>query len=547
MYNRYKICLLFDWRKGQLEKAGLYVRLSDEDEDKLNKEDLSRSIINQKALLKEYAKEHGFEIYKIYCDDDYSGLYDDRPGFQELLADAEAGKFKVIIAKSQSRFSRNMEHIEKYLHNEFINQGIRFIGVVDGVDTAVKSNKKSRQIYMLTNEWYCEDLSENIHAVFDTKMKKGDFIGSFAPYGYKKDPANKNHLIIDAEAAKVVRRIFDMFLNGYTASLICRILTEEKIPTPAVYKKQQGLTYKYKQKYNYCEEYGLWAETTVRRILQNKSYLGHMVQGKSRKINYKSKKIRAMPTDEWIIVKNMHEPIISESDFEEVQKRFLVRVRGKRESGMPELLSGKLKCAQCGNPLVCSGKNPAKTRTYLRCQLAKKSKGDHCTRHKVVMQEIEEAVFEKIRGLIKHVMQNENDVQEISEIFQMSDIQNSEKQQLEKKSVELDKKIEESKEILKNLYVDKVNGVISSEFYMEMSRDYEKIITDASKEKDEVVKRWKLILEDETRLKDYCQMVREYCNIKILTREIVNKFIDYIELSEDENEEQKELIIHWNV
>lgn len=530
-----------------MEKAGLYVRLSDEDQDKLNKEDLSKSIINQKELLKEYAKENDFEVYKIYCDDDYSGLYDDRPGFQALLADANAGKFKVIIAKSQSRFSRNMEHIEKYLHNEFINRGIRFIGVVDGVDTAVKSNKKSRQIYMLTNEWYCEDLSENIHAVFDNKMKKGDFIGSFAPYGYKKDPLNKNHLIVDEEAAEVVQRIFSMFLDGHTPSYICTLLTKEKIPTPAIYKKQQGLTYRFRQQYSYCEEYGLWAETTIRRILQNKSYLGHMVQGKTRKINYKNKKMVPVPKDEWVIVENMHKPIISEDDFYEVQKRFLSRVRSKKVTGTPNILSGKLRCAECGNPLVCCGSNHAKTRTYLRCQLSKKSKGDYCTSHRVVMQEIEDAVLAKIKELVMCVIQNEGNVQELSKTFQMDDMQEKEKQRLEEELEELDKKTEGSKSILKSLYVDKVSGIISPEFYSDMSSDYEKTIADAAKEKERIKEQLRIVKEDEARLKDYCQMVREYCDIKTLSRGTVNRFIDYIELSEDADGDNQKLIIHWNV
>lgn len=530
-----------------MEKAGLYVRLSDEDQDKLNKEDLSQSIINQKELLKEYAKEHDFEVYKIYCDDDYSGLYDDRPGFQALLADANAGKFKVIIAKSQSRFSRNMEHIEKYLHNEFIDRGIRFIGVVDGVDTAVKSNKKSRQIYMLTNEWYCEDLSENIHAVFDNKMKKGDFIGSFAPYGYKKDPLNKNHLIIDEEAAEVVRKIFSMFLDGYTPGYICTFLTKAKIPTPAIYKKQQGLTYRFKQKYSYCEEYGMWADTTVRRILQDKAYLGHMVQGKSRKINYKSKIMKTMPKDKWVIVENTHKPIIEETDFCEVQKKFRSRIRGKKDTGKPNLLSGKLKCAQCGSPLVCCGSNHVKTRTYLRCQLSKRSKGEHCTSHRVVMQEVEEAVLEKIRELVRYVIQNEDNVQELSKIFQMEDMQGKEKQRLEKELEDLDKKIENSKSVLKSLYVDKVSGIISSEFYSDMSRDYEKAIADTAKEKENIKEQLRIIKEDEARLKDYCQMVREYCDVKTLSRGTVSRFIDHIELSEDEDGENQKLIIHWNV
>ena len=147
-------------------RAVLYLRLSKEDLDKLREGDESASIKNQRLLLIEYALTNNFEVVKIYCDDDESGLYDDRPGFEEMLEDAKLGLFDIVIAKTQARFSRNMEHIEKYLHHDFPNLGIRFIGVVDGVDTAVASNKKSRQINGLVNEWYCEDLSDNIRCIF---------------------------------------------------------------------------------------------------------------------------------------------------------------------------------------------------------------------------------------------------------------------------------------------------------------------------------------------------------------------------------------------
>ena len=197
------------------ERAVLYLRLSKEDADKVNKGDDSRSIKNQRLLLTEYALNKSFQIVKVYSDDDESGLYDDRPGFEEMMEDAKLGLFDVIIAKKQSRFSRNMEHIEKYLHHDLPNLGIRFIGVVDGVDTADISNKKSRQINGLVNEWYCEDLSENIRSSFKVKMKNGQYLGSSCPYGYVKDPKNHNHLIVDDYASGIVKRIFKMYLDGY--------------------------------------------------------------------------------------------------------------------------------------------------------------------------------------------------------------------------------------------------------------------------------------------------------------------------------------------
>ena len=193
-------------------KAALYLRLSKEDKDKLGRGDDSASIQNQRLLLADYALQHDYQIAGVYSDDDESGLFDTRPEFERMIRDAKLGKFQIVIAKSQSRFSRNMEHVEKYLHHDFPNLGIRFIGVVDGADTSDTGNKKSRQINGLVNEWYCEDLSENIRSAFRAKMKNGQYLGASCPYGYVKDPKNHNHLVVDEYAAGVVRKIYLLYL-----------------------------------------------------------------------------------------------------------------------------------------------------------------------------------------------------------------------------------------------------------------------------------------------------------------------------------------------
>ena len=215
-------------------RAVLYLRLSKEDADKIRKGDDSASIKNQRLLLTDYALMHNFSIVNVYSDDDESGLYDDRPAFEKMMVDAKLKEFDIIIAKTQSRFSRNMEHIEKYLHHDLPNLGIRFIGVVDGVDTDNEGNKKSRQVNGLVNEWYCEDLSRNIHSSFQAKMRAGQFLGTSCPYGYKKDPKDHNHLVIDEYAAKVVRRIYKLYLSGYGKAKIGSILSSEGILIPTL-------------------------------------------------------------------------------------------------------------------------------------------------------------------------------------------------------------------------------------------------------------------------------------------------------------------------
>lgn len=222
------------------EIADIYVRLSSEDRDKKNVTDESESIQNQKTMLINYCIEKGWQINGIYSDEDYSGADSKRPAWNQVLRDCEDGKCSIVVCKTQSRFSRDMEMIEKYIHGKFLEWGIRFVGVVDNVDTNVKGNKKARQINGLINEWYLEDLSENIKSTLSTKRKNGEFVGSFAPYGYLVDPNNKNHLIVDEVAAPIVKRIFDMYINGLGYISIAKALNDDHIP-PRVLEKGFGV------------------------------------------------------------------------------------------------------------------------------------------------------------------------------------------------------------------------------------------------------------------------------------------------------------------
>ena len=298
-----------------MDKAALYLRLSKEDIDKINKGDDSESIVNQRLLLTDYAISHEMQIVDIYSDDDYSGLYDDRPEFDRLICDSKLGKFNIVISKSQSRFTRNMEHMEKYLHHDFPLLGIRFIGVVDGVDTQNSENKKSRQINGLVNEWYCEDLSNNIRAVFHQKMKSGQYLGGFAPYGYLKDPNDKYKFIVDEYAADIVKKIFSLYLEGYSTKAICSMLEDQNVLNPSLYKKKRGFLYQNVKSEEFGMRYNLWSETTIKRILTNEVYLGKLIQGTCKKVSYKDKKVVSTPKEQWNITENHHLTIINEDIF----------------------------------------------------------------------------------------------------------------------------------------------------------------------------------------------------------------------------------------
>jgi len=308
-------------------KAALYCRISKEDIDKINSGDDSESIKNQRSMLIEFSKDKGYEIYKIYTDEDYSGLDSERPAFLDMLSDAGEKKFNAVICKSQSRFTRDILVAESYINNIFPLLGIRFLSITDGTDSFVRENKKARQINALINEWYVEDLSENIRAVLRQKMISGYFIGSFAPYGYKKDEENRGRLKKDEEAANVVFAIFKMYASGKSRGEICSELNKKGIKTPTEYKKSHG------EKYKNSNAGGLlWSPSTIKKILSNETYTGFMIQGKSRKISYKSEKTKAVPKESWIKLSNCHEAIIDEELFKEVREMAVRRKKNGRPS-----------------------------------------------------------------------------------------------------------------------------------------------------------------------------------------------------------------------
>lgn len=294
------------------ETAAIYCRLSVEDRERGETE--SESIRNQRSLLLEYAAVRDWAVYDIYADEDYSGLREDRPAFRRMLRDAEAGRFSIILCKTQSRFTRNAVTAERYLHEKFPLWGIRFVTAVDHVDTAFSANKKARQINSLVNEWYSEELSENIRAVFRRKMEEGKFLGNYAPYGYRKDPVCRHHLLPDAETAPVVEEIYRLYLTGLSCRRIADHLTGQGVATPSQVKKGRGEDMGRKETVR-------WSAGTVRKILRNPVYVGDMVQRKEEKISFKEKKVREIPPNLWIVVRNTHKAIVNKEVFEEVGRR----------------------------------------------------------------------------------------------------------------------------------------------------------------------------------------------------------------------------------
>lgn len=374
-------------------KAAIYCRLSKEDEGRTEE---SESIQNQRAMLTQYALEQGYEIYKVYCDEDYSGVDRERPAFNALLAAAARQEFQVVLVKTQSRFTRDMELVEKYLHGSFAEWGIRFIALVDHADTGDAANKKSRQINGLVNEWYLEDLSGNVRSVLDYKRRQGQYIAAFALYGYQKDPKDKNRLLIDPEAALVVERIFELYLAGCGAARIAALLNEQGVPNPTQYKQQRGSSYKN----GGGRASGLWSKATVYQMLRNRTYMGDLVQGRHKKVSYKSKKTVRLAPQDWIVAPGTHAPIIAPETFQLVQTMLAGRARSSGK-GAIHPLAGKVRCAVCGAAmeLTASGtlrKDGSRAR-YLRCRGRQKKPQSCAAAGYIPLEPVEAAVLERLR------------------------------------------------------------------------------------------------------------------------------------------------------
>lgn len=508
-------------------KAALYLRLSKEDKDKLTKGDDSASIQNQRLLLTDYALQHDYQIAEVYSDDDESGLFDTRPDFERMLTDAKLGKFNIVIAKSQSRFSRNMEHVEKYLHRDFPRLGIRFIGVVDGADTFNLGNKKSRQINGLVNEWYCEDLSQNIRSAFRAKMKEGQYLGASCPYGYVKDPKNHNHLVIDAYAAGVVKRIYRLYLKGYGKAKIGKVLTEEGILIPSVYKREiLGINY-----YNPRETGNTkgWSYQTIHGILNNEVYIGTVVQNKSNKLSYKDKKQIKQPEEKWIRAAGMHEPIITSDTFRKVQERQKTRTKEVKGDGSASVFNGVLVCAECKHAMVRMYERRGEHRFIGYCCRTYKTQGrSRCSRHAVDDGRLQEAVLHSIQAEARKIL-TPDDIRNLG----MIPYAHGAKEHYMQQAASLEKEIERRERYRKKTYQNYLDDVISKEEYVSYTREYEEELRSLKDELERLNERRNEENRAASESDEWSEKFLDYLNVDKLTREIVLELIERIEVNED--------------
>ena len=443
--------------------TALYPRLSHEDE--LQGE--SNSISNQKRILETYAKQNGFTNLCWYTDDGYSGANFQRPGFQAMLADIEAGKVGTVIVKDMSRLGRNYLQVGMYTEMLFPQKGVRFIAINDGVDSAMGDNDFT-PLRNLFNEWYAKDTSKKIRAVMKSKGEAGEHLCTNPPYGYMKDPDNKKRWIVDEAAAEVVKRIFTLCLEGFGPSQIARILKTDRVITPTIHFQRTGRATRNTPPDNPYN----WTGDTVADILERPEYQGHTVNFKTYKQSYKSKKTCYNPKEKQLVFENTHEAIIDADTWERVQELRKNKRRPTR-TGKTNLFSGIVRCADCGEKLYyCTSKNFEARQDHFVCSTSRLKGKEVCPTHFVRAVVLEQGVLAHMRLVIACVSTHEERFRKAMGAKQKAEA----KKELAAKRRQLtqaERRIEELDRLFKSIYEDNASGKLSDSRFQMLSDDYE--------------------------------------------------------------------------
>ena len=504
-------------------RAALYIRLSREDGDKTE----SDSVVNQKRLLTHFAdSQPDIESYQYYVDDGWSGANFNRPDFLRMMTDVYAGEIDCVIVKDSSRFGRNASESGRYIGEVFPRLRVRYIAVNDAIDSGrsqgVAIDFLNNSMRGMINEYYVAANSESIRSTLDMERRRGDFIGAFAKYGYKKDPADHHKLLIDEEAAAVVREIYRMYLNGAGIRTIVRWLNDNGLPNPSTYKCRSGLNFHSRA----IGKSPLWSDKTVRRILQDEMYTGNMVQGKNRKVSYKDKAVIPLPQEEWIRVRKTHEAIIGKEDFERVQRMLQSGAKSSPISGEIGLFSGLLRCADCGHALIKKvNHNPDKTYVYYRCSTYCKCKSA-CSAHSIRYEKLYDTVLAAIQKMINIAVDADEVLRELRNKHK-TDIRADLQTQIESQEREL----QQVKQLLADIYPDYKCGILNADQYLMNKEKYERQ-QQLLQERIDNLKASAGEHDAPPQTNAFVEHFRQYGNIDNLTRPLLTELIDHINVKE---------------
>ena len=504
--------------------VALYIRLSKEDEN----EGPSQSVQNQESLLREFVQQHRLSVFDTYVDDGWSGTSFDRPSFQRMIGDIETKKVNMVITKDLSRLGRDYIMTGHYMERYFPEHRVRYISLLDGIDTGVDSTANDITPFRaIMNDMYAKDISKKIKSVKRDKQRKGQFIGGKPVYGYKMHPTEKNKIVIDEEVAPIVRRIFALALSGMSCRNIAALLNQEGVPTPATYA---GLPVARPGPYT-----GLWSSERISDMLQNETYIGNMVQGRSVKISYKSKKCLKQDPANWVIVEGTHEPLVDAETFRKV--RMLVNSRKHTRSRTYDfLLKGLIFCHECGYPLAVLNRKNAKGEDvlYFVCRTYQRfTKAGVCTCHSIKEKTVTDAVIAKVWAVCQAYLNPD----ELLPVAQEA-VENARKQSsLESELQALQSKIDSLTANLDRMYTDRLSGLLPEADFQRIFGRIKLEREQLEEKRQELEMRQKSPVRSEDRARE---LVQRFIETAGESRELLVNLIERVELTED-----KEIIIKF--
>lgn len=528
--------------------VGIYCRLSREDE----RSGESVSVENQRIMLERYVHEQGWNLYSTYCDDGVSGTTFDRPGFNQLISDATAGKINLVLCKDLSRLGRDYIEAGKYTDVVFPSLGCRFIALNDGVDTIHKNNEMLVILKNVMNDLYARDTSNKIRAVKQSTFKAGKYVGCYAPIGYRKSAEDKHILEIDPVTAPVVRRIFDMRLQGDSFRKIARTLNEEGVPSP------RGFYYMAEGRPNLRGETPYWNDVTVKTILRNEVYLGHMVQKKTGTVSYKVHKQISKPKEEWVKVENTHEPLVTQETWDSVQRLDNHPSKGRSGSdGEISPFAGILYCMDCGSSMrILKDYRSRKRhedghygswRAYI-CNRYGTGGKSACSIHYINYKTLETLLLMDIRCKAA-LAQNSPAALKERIMAQKNAASQEQRNTLRVTLTALDKRLAELDKLVLSTYEDKVRGAIPGAVCVQLMNRYEAERKEKQEQRIQVMAQLEACQEDEQAAEDWINLIRDYTHLKELDRPTLLRLINRIEVGEKyelDGETHRDIKIYYN-
>jgi DNA invertase Pin-like site-specific DNA recombinase len=481
----------------------------------------SNSIGNQRDMLQKYASESGFSPVSEYVDDGISGTTFERAGFKRMITDIEDGKISIVICKDLSRLGRNNALVAFYTEIFFIEKRVRFIALNDGIDTAFGDNE-IMPFKSVLNEYYARDLSKKVRSAYRSQAIKGNYTGASPPFGYLKSPENKHLLIPNPDTAPIVQKMFRMAVSGMGTAKIARILREEEILTPRSYaQKVLGIN----RPKTYKDETD-WADTSVRVIISNKVYLGHMVSQKSKPTSFKNRRPIKLPEEEYVVVNNTHEPLVTEDEFEIAQKVIRKKQRWNKHEFV-NIFSGLLKCNDCGSGLVLHApvRNGIVHNSYVCNRYRQRSK--YCTTHYIRYDDIYNMVLESIQEKQQFVKAHQNELAVYAQKLASrgADIE------LKKMRLDLDKSTRRDGELdilIQKLFEQVALGSLSQERFDTLIATYEDEQKTIKTKIDTLQKTVSIRCGDADNIMRFFNLVQKHEDVTELTAEILHSFIENI-------------------